>query len=126
MGVTNAVRPVVASLALISIAVVLSGANAPPEIRIGLNQPVYQLESCCLYPGIFLRSYIGSEYALASYQDLTTRAALLNVGTAIIYWPQPDIFCTRVLRRPGELTRFARFCRQHKLTLILAHPPRPQ
>jgi hypothetical protein len=78
--------------------------------------------SIALYSGLLYRSYVAPEYVVQSLEDLERRAGQLPPGTKLVWNP-----CRRnasgkpILFSDGQYDHFAKFCRDHKIEILISH-----
>jgi hypothetical protein len=73
-----------------------------------------------LYPGDAYRSFVESKYIVPSLEDLERRVNQLLQGTRLHWEPyKRDPSGKPILFSKGQYHRFAKFCRDHKIELIV-------
>jgi hypothetical protein len=73
-----------------------------------------------LYPGDTYRSFVDSKYIVPSLEDLERRVSQLLPGTRLHWEPyKRDPSGKPILFSKGQYDRFAKFCRDHKIELIV-------
>jgi len=78
-----------------------------------------------LYPGLAYRSYVASKYVVPSLEELERRVGQLPAGTRLHWTPyKRDPSGKPLLFSESQYDRFARFCRDHKIELLISpgHP----
>ena len=82
-----------------------------------LDNPMGEI---ALYPGDAYRSFVDSKYIVASLEDLEQRVSQLPPGTRLHWEPyKRDPAGKPILFSKGQYQRFAKFCRDHKIELIV-------
>jgi len=73
-----------------------------------------------LYPGDAYWSFVDSKYIVPSLEDLERRVGQLRPGTRLHWEPyKRDPSGKPILFSKGQYDRFAKFCRDHKIELIV-------
>jgi hypothetical protein len=73
-----------------------------------------------LYPGLGCRSYVDPKDVVPSLEDLERRVSQLPPGARLHWAPyKRDPSGKPILFSEGQYNRFARFCRDHKIELIV-------
>ena len=84
------------------------------------------LGKIALYPGPGYRSYVPSKYMVPSLEELERRVGQLPPGTRLHWTPyKRDPSEKPILFSNGQYDHFAKFCRDHKIELIIS-PSRPR
>jgi hypothetical protein len=79
-----------------------------------------------LYPAPGYRSYVPSKYMVPSLEELERRVGQLPPGTKLHWTPyKRDPSGEPILFSNGQYDHFAKFCRDHKIELIIS-PSRPR
>jgi hypothetical protein len=83
------------------------------------------LGTIALYPGLGYRSYVDPKDKVPSLEDLERRVSQLPPGARLCWTPyKRDPSGEPILFSKGQYNRFARFCRDHKVELIVL-PSKP-
>src|SRR5437879_1952519 len=78
-----------------------------------------------LYPGLGCRSYVAPDYRVPSLQELERRVGQLPPGTKLHWDPyKRDPSDRPILFSDGQYDHFAKFCRDHKIELLIS-PSQP-
>ena len=78
-----------------------------------------------LYPGDVYRSFVDAKYIVPSLEDLERRVGRLLPGARLHWEPyKRDSSGKPILFSNGQYERFAKFCRDHQIELIVL-PSRP-
>jgi hypothetical protein len=73
-----------------------------------------------LYPGEAYRSFVDSKYIVPSLEELEQRVSQLPRGTRLHWEPyKRDPSGKPILFSKSQYDRFAKFCRDHKIELIV-------
>jgi hypothetical protein len=73
-----------------------------------------------LYPGDAYRSFVDSKYIVPSLEDLEQRVSRLPGNTRLHWQPyKREPSGKPILFSKGQYDRFAKFCRDHKIELIV-------
>jgi hypothetical protein len=83
------------------------------------------LGKIALYPGLGCRSYIEPKYMVSSLEELERRVGQLPARTKLHWDPyKRDPSGKPILFSDGQYERFAKFCRDHKIELLISpsHP----
>jgi hypothetical protein len=84
------------------------------------------LGKIALYPGAGYRSYVPSAYMVPSLEELERRVGQLPPSTKLHWTPyKRDPSGKPILFSNGQYDHFAKFCRDHKIELIIS-PSRPR
>jgi hypothetical protein len=84
------------------------------------------LGKMALYPAPGYRSYVPSKYMVPSLEELERRVRQLPPGTKLHWTPyKRDPSGKPILFSNGQYDHFAKFCRDHKIELIIS-PSRPR
>jgi hypothetical protein len=87
-----------------------------------LDNPLGEI---ALYPGFGYRSYIEPKYMISSLEELERRVGQLPAGTKLHWGPyKRDSSGKPILFSDGQYEHFAKFCRDHKIQLLISpsHP----
>jgi hypothetical protein len=87
------------------------------------------LGTIALYPGLGYRSYVDPKDIVPSLEDLERRVSNLPPGARLYWTPyKRDPSGEPILFSKGQYDRFARFCRDHKIELIVlpSQPSNPK
>lgn len=106
--------------------------TARPVVRAGRAQGQandYMLDDAlakiALYPGLGYRSYVASKYEVPSLEELERRVGQLPPGTKLHWTPyKRERSGKPILFSEGQYDHFAKFCRDHKIELLISpsHP----
>ena len=78
-----------------------------------------------LYPGFAYRSYVAHDYMVPSLEELERRVGQLPPGTKLHWDPyKRDPSSKPILFSDGQYDHFAKFCRDHKIELLIS-PSQP-
>lgn len=78
-----------------------------------------------LYPGLGCRSYVAPNYEVPSLEKLQRRVGQLPPGTKLHWNPyKRDSSGRPILFSDGQYDHFAKFCRDHKIQLLIS-PTQP-
>ena len=110
-------------------AVIIAVQAAIPTVRTGRAQAQandYTLDDAigriALYPGLSYRSYVASKYEVPSLEELERRVGQLPPGTKLHWAPyKRERSGKPILFSEGQYDHFAKFCRDHKIELLIAH-----
>lgn len=83
------------------------------------------LGKIALYPGLGYRSYVARKYEVASLEELERRVGQLPPGTKLHWTPyKREPSGKPILFSEGQYDHFAKFCRDHKIELLISptHP----
>jgi hypothetical protein len=77
-----------------------------------------------LYPGSGYRSYVAPKYVVQSLEELEQRVGQLPAGTKLAWRPyRRDASGKPILFSDGQYDHFAKFCRDHKIELLISPSP---
>ena len=116
---SNTILPVAAAMMVLT-ANHAAGAQTPQERDVD-----YFLDDSpsviALYPGAGYRSYVAPKYDVPSLEELERRVSQLPQGTKLLWTPsRRDHSGKPILFSNGQYDRFAKFCRHHKIELIIS------
>jgi hypothetical protein len=82
------------------------------------------LGKIAIYPGLAYRSLVDPKDIVPSLEDLERRVSQLPPGTRLHWTPyKRDPSGKPILFSNGQYDRFAKFCRDHKIELIVLPSP---
>jgi hypothetical protein len=83
------------------------------------------LGNIALYPGLEYRSYVAPKSMVSSLEELERRVGQLPAGMKLHWTPyKRDPSGKPILFSDGQYEHFAKFCRDHKIELLIS-PSRP-
>ena len=79
------------------------------------------LREIALYSGPYYRSYVAPKYVVSSLEELERRVGQLSPGTKLHWDPyKRDASGKPILFSDGQYDHFAKFCRDHKVELLIS------
>ena len=111
-------------LVAVVMAVVAAGHIASAQKKQQAHAIDYVLDdsvgTIALYPGLAYRSYVDPKDVVLSLEDLERRVSQLPRGARLNWTPyKRDPSGKPILFSEGQYNRFARFCRDRKIELIV-------
>ena len=101
------------------------GAGGAPQSQVTDYMLDDALGKIALYPGFAYRSYVPRKYEVPSLEELERRVGQLPPGTKLHWTPyKREPSGKPILFSDGQYDHFAKFCRDHKIELLISpgHP----